>query len=289
MMPNVTESSILVPIKSASGSLLFYSSEIPPFSNLIRSVVTNKLGVSTKWLPSPPVDASSRAQSFCGADVPSSGATQLCSSQAWWVEHIYALAHSTSIHTKHNCLLGVATECMWLLCAQLRCYGGTPPTADHSHLHPWCNPLNPSSAPTPSPCLLRTAAAAVAAAVGVRVSCAAGAMDKITFGAAGLPGYETGPKNGPAIIVLQEWWGEQALVPENFLEQPQLHAWPAPTRDAVTLQKHSWLLQPSHTHLDCIAPQTVATRFHFLPRHGHCIATCPTCYTKRHPDQSFQC
>jgi dienelactone hydrolase len=33
-------------------------------------------------------------------------------------------------------------------------------------------------------------------------------MESVTFGAANLPGYEAGPKSGPAIIVLQEWWGE---------------------------------------------------------------------------------
>lgn len=33
------------------------------------------------------------------------------------------------------------------------------------------------------------------------------AMEKVTFGA-GLPGYEVGPKTSPAVIVLQEWWGE---------------------------------------------------------------------------------
>jgi dienelactone hydrolase len=35
-------------------------------------------------------------------------------------------------------------------------------------------------------------------------------MEKITFGA-DLPGYEAGPKAGPAVIVLQEWWGKQQL------------------------------------------------------------------------------
>lgn len=33
-------------------------------------------------------------------------------------------------------------------------------------------------------------------------------MQKVSFGASGLPGYEVGPKNSPAVIVLQEWWGE---------------------------------------------------------------------------------
>jgi hypothetical protein len=32
-------------------------------------------------------------------------------------------------------------------------------------------------------------------------------MDKITFGS-DLPGYEAGPKEGPAVVVLQEWWGK---------------------------------------------------------------------------------
>lgn len=43
------------------------------------------------------------------------------------------------------------------------------------------------------------------------------AMEKITFGN-NLPGYEFGPKTGPAVLVIQEWWGvteevkEQAMV-----------------------------------------------------------------------------
>lgn len=35
-------------------------------------------------------------------------------------------------------------------------------------------------------------------------------MEKITFGT-DLPGYEAGPKAGPAVIVLQEWWGKQQV------------------------------------------------------------------------------
>lgn len=44
-------------------------------------------------------------------------------------------------------------------------------------------------------------------------------MEKVTFGA-DLPGYEAGPKAGPAIIVLQEWWGERGDNTSHF----NLHA-----------------------------------------------------------------
>lgn len=41
-------------------------------------------------------------------------------------------------------------------------------------------------------------------------------MESITFGA-GLPGYESGPKSGPAVIVLQEWWGVNEIIKEHAL------------------------------------------------------------------------
>jgi hypothetical protein len=45
-------------------------------------------------------------------------------------------------------------------------------------------------------------------------------MDKITFGA-DLPGYEAGPKEGPAVVVLQEWWGEWLNEIETVSPRPQ--------------------------------------------------------------------
>lgn len=39
-------------------------------------------------------------------------------------------------------------------------------------------------------------------------------MEKIEFGNA-LPGYETGPKTAPAVIVLQEWWGITDIIKEQ--------------------------------------------------------------------------
>lgn len=47
-----------------------------------------------------------------------------------------------------------------------------------------------------------------------------GAMEKVTFGEKGLPGYEMGAKTLPALIVLQEWWG----VNESILEVAELFA-----------------------------------------------------------------
>lgn len=50
-------------------------------------------------------------------------------------------------------------------------------------------------------------------------------MEHITFGA-NLPGYEAGPKSGPAVIVLQEWWGERSKLggdsQGNYLTLAQL-------------------------------------------------------------------
>lgn len=42
-------------------------------------------------------------------------------------------------------------------------------------------------------------------------------MESVTFGAANLPGYEAGPKSGPAIIVLQEWWGVNDIIKEHAM------------------------------------------------------------------------
>lgn len=39
-------------------------------------------------------------------------------------------------------------------------------------------------------------------------------MEKITFDG-NLPAYEAGPKAGPAIIVLQEWWGVNDIIKEQ--------------------------------------------------------------------------
>lgn len=33
-------------------------------------------------------------------------------------------------------------------------------------------------------------------------------MEKVSFGASGATGYEAGPKDRPAVVVLQEWWGK---------------------------------------------------------------------------------
>lgn len=40
---------------------------------------------------------------------------------------------------------------------------------------------------------------------------ASAAMEKVSFGTSGATGYEAGPKGNPAVVVLQEWWGERAL------------------------------------------------------------------------------
>lgn len=42
-----------------------------------------------------------------------------------------------------------------------------------------------------------------------------GEMEKVSFGDAGIPGYECGDKAAPGVIVLQEWWG----VTENIKKQ----------------------------------------------------------------------
>ena len=40
-------------------------------------------------------------------------------------------------------------------------------------------------------------------------------MERVSFGDAGIPGYECGEKSAPGVIVLQEWWG----VTENIKKQ----------------------------------------------------------------------
>jgi hypothetical protein len=42
-------------------------------------------------------------------------------------------------------------------------------------------------------------------------------MDKVSFGAAGLPGFEAGPKTAPAVVVLQEWWGVTDIIKDQAL------------------------------------------------------------------------
>jgi carboxymethylenebutenolidase len=40
-------------------------------------------------------------------------------------------------------------------------------------------------------------------------------MEKISFGAAGLPGYIVGPADAPGVVVLQEWWGITDVIKEQ--------------------------------------------------------------------------
>ena len=49
----------------------------------------------------------------------------------------------------------------------------------------------------------------------VSASSVTSGMEKVSFGDAGIPGYECGDKTAPGIIVLQEWWG----VTENIKQQ----------------------------------------------------------------------
>ncbi|PNW82784.1 hypothetical protein CHLRE_06g294000v5 [Chlamydomonas reinhardtii] len=38
------------------------------------------------------------------------------------------------------------------------------------------------------------------------------ALTKVSFGAAGIPGYEIGDKSLPAVILIQEWWGVTEII-----------------------------------------------------------------------------
>eukprot|EP00882_Tetradesmus_deserticola_P011083 GHRQ01011718.1.p1 GENE.GHRQ01011718.1~~GHRQ01011718.1.p1 ORF type:complete len:281 (+),score=86.17 GHRQ01011718.1:216-1058(+) len=40
-------------------------------------------------------------------------------------------------------------------------------------------------------------------------------MEKVSFGSSGAVGYEAGPKDSPAVVVLQEWWGVNDIIKEH--------------------------------------------------------------------------
>eukprot|EP00882_Tetradesmus_deserticola_P021447 GHRQ01023218.1.p2 GENE.GHRQ01023218.1~~GHRQ01023218.1.p2 ORF type:complete len:135 (+),score=34.43 GHRQ01023218.1:410-814(+) len=40
-------------------------------------------------------------------------------------------------------------------------------------------------------------------------------MEKVSFGSSGAVGHEAGPKDSPAVVVLQEWWGVNDIIKEH--------------------------------------------------------------------------